>query len=74
MRSDQVSPHGYRQHPGAEPVAVPVPLRERLRDRHVEGIILGWTEVPLLLGEHAAAAALLNPPNSSPRRRSSAPW
>ena len=34
---------------------------ERLRGRRVEGIILGCTELPLLLREHAEAADLLNP-------------
>lgn len=34
---------------------------ERLRSRRVEGIILGCTELPLLLREHAAALDLLNP-------------
>jgi aspartate racemase len=34
---------------------------EQLRGRHVEGIILGCTELPLLLREHAEAADLLNP-------------
>ena len=34
---------------------------ERLRDRRVEGVILGCTELPLLLREHAEAADLLNP-------------
>jgi aspartate racemase len=32
-----------------------------LRGRGVEGIILGCTELPLLLREHADAANLLNP-------------
>jgi len=32
-----------------------------LRGRGVEGIILGCTELPLLLREHADAADLLNP-------------
>ena len=34
---------------------------ERLRGPGVEGIILGCTELPLLLREHAEAADLLNP-------------
>jgi aspartate/glutamate racemase len=34
---------------------------ERLRGRRVEGILLGCTELPLLLREHAEAADLLNP-------------
>ena len=34
---------------------------ERLRGRRVEGIIMGCTELPLLLREHAEAADLMNP-------------
>jgi aspartate racemase len=34
---------------------------EQLRGRHVEGVILGCTEIPLLLHEQADAADLLNP-------------
>lgn len=34
---------------------------ERLRSRRVEGVILGCTEIPLLLREQAEAADLLNP-------------
>ncbi len=34
---------------------------ERMRGRRVEGIILGCTELPLLLRERAEAADLLNP-------------
>jgi aspartate racemase len=34
---------------------------EQLRGRRVEGVILGCTELPLLLREHAEAVDLLNP-------------
>jgi aspartate racemase len=34
---------------------------EALRARRVQGVVLGCTEVPLLLGEHAEAPDLLNP-------------
>lgn len=34
---------------------------ETLRERHVDGTILGCTEIPLLLGEHAEASDLINP-------------
>jgi aspartate racemase len=34
---------------------------ERLRSRRVQGVILGCTEIPLLLREHADAADLINP-------------
>jgi aspartate racemase len=34
---------------------------ERLRGRRVEGIVMGCTELPLLLREHAEAADLVNP-------------
>ena len=34
---------------------------ETLRKRNVDGIILGCTEIPLLLGHHAKASDLINP-------------
>ena len=44
-----------------EETAVALRAVEELRDRGVDGIILGCTEIPLLLGAAAEAVDLINP-------------
>ena len=48
-------------HTSNEETAVALEAVEELRSRGVDGIILGCTEIPLLLGETANAADLINP-------------
>lgn len=48
-------------HSGDEATAVALKAVEELRMRGVDGIILGCTEIPLLLGETIHAADLINP-------------
>jgi aspartate racemase len=45
----------------AESTAAALGAVARLRARGVEGVILGCTEIPLLLGESAEEADLINP-------------
>lgn len=46
---------------GAEQTAVAIEAVDTLRSRGVDGIILGCTELPLLLGQAADAPGLVNP-------------
>ena len=48
-------------HTSVEETAVALQAVEELRDRGVDGIILGCTEIPLLLGGAAEAGDLINP-------------
>lgn len=46
---------------GARPTAHAIAAVDALRDRNVDGVILGCTEVPLLLGDELNAPDLINP-------------
>jgi len=48
-------------HTSGQETAVALQAVEELRDRGVDGIILGCTEIPLLLGAAAEAVDLINP-------------
>lgn len=48
-------------HTGVQETAVALQAVEELRGRGVDGIILGCTEIPLLLGAAAEAVDLINP-------------
>ena len=58
-RAQKPRPRGIA--PAQEPAAAARAAVANLRAAGVDGVILGCTEVPLLLGEHAEAADLINP-------------
>ena len=62
--SNQLDESSYAVMQGTDPAEIAGPVREavaHLREKGADGIILGCTELPLLLGEEAEQPDIINP-------------